>query len=138
MCLCDTHLVDNDIDIHGYTWFGFNRSVKNIRAPKGSGGVGILLKNWIVNEFTVSVFDKAHDGVLAISMINKLTNCSIGIIVCYLPPVASDWGRNAGAFFSHITNTLYAWGNYGHIIVCVVTLMHVLGTCQTLLLMLIQ
>lgn len=42
--LIETHLTGlNTIDIDGYTWFGFNRKT-HIKAPKGSGGVGILVK----------------------------------------------------------------------------------------------
>lgn len=44
--LCETHLKDNrEINLPGYTWFGQNRQKLSSRAVRGSGGVGILLKN---------------------------------------------------------------------------------------------
>jgi hypothetical protein len=42
----ETHLADGkSISIPGYKWFGFNRSQRDINAPKTFGGIGILVKN---------------------------------------------------------------------------------------------
>ena len=45
MCLLETHLKNDEaVCVNNYTWFGYNRKVKDIRATKFSGGVGILVK----------------------------------------------------------------------------------------------
>ncbi len=72
ICLCETHLDnDNTIFMNGYRWYGFNRSLRNVRAPKASGGVGILIKYGILEIFNVTVIDKVIDGILGILLINK-------------------------------------------------------------------
>ena len=55
--LNETHLKgQSSIEIEGYTWFGMNRKT-HFRAPKGSGGVGVLVKNSIFGSYKVNVFD---------------------------------------------------------------------------------
>ena len=41
------------IDIPGCTWFGHNRQFLNKRALKGSGGVVILVANYLFSDFEV-------------------------------------------------------------------------------------
>ena len=43
--IAETHLLNTQVNkIDGYSWFGNNRSNIHIRAKKGSGGVGFLVK----------------------------------------------------------------------------------------------
>lgn len=59
--LNETHLTgQNTIEFDGYTWFGKNRKT-HIRARKGSGGVGFLVKNAILLQFYVILVDKCID-----------------------------------------------------------------------------
>ena len=45
VCLCETFLLDQQqINMHGYTWFGNNRRNLSKRTSRGSGGVGMLIK----------------------------------------------------------------------------------------------
>jgi len=106
------------ISIAGYKWYGNNRRSRNVRAPKGSGGVGILVKNDMFIEFNISVIDKSVDGILCISLVNRHTHRSFVICVCYLPPITSIWGRNSDHFFTHMTNTLYSCSDFDHIVIC--------------------
>ena len=44
--IAETHLLQNNyIDVEGLKWYGNNRKQIHIRAPKGSGWVGIFVKN---------------------------------------------------------------------------------------------
>lgn len=58
--------VGNVIDINGYRWFGFHRRDIHVNAPKPSGGVGILVRNWLIDQFEITVIDKIYDGILGI------------------------------------------------------------------------
>ena len=50
MCHVETHLTDeNVLDIQGYTWYGHNRTVKHVKAVKGSEGIGIMVKNELLD-----------------------------------------------------------------------------------------
>ena len=67
ICISETHLhVDNVIHISGYRWFCFNRSNIHVNAPKPSSGVGILVQNWLADQFEIKVIDKTYDGILGI------------------------------------------------------------------------
>jgi hypothetical protein len=106
--ICESHLKDqNIIALDGYLWLGHNRTHLHRNAPKGSGGVGLLIKNWICEEYDVNVIDKSYDGILVVQFINKVTEYNFVIFSCYLPPENSNWGRDAQSFFSHILTQIY-------------------------------
>ncbi|KAK7913157.1 hypothetical protein WMY93_013368 [Mugilogobius chulae] len=51
------------VELSGYRWLGNNRK-RHILAPKGSGGVGLLVKDELVEQFEVNVVDKSVDDGL--------------------------------------------------------------------------
>ena len=74
ICINETHLQGGTtIDIDGFTFYGHNRHSTHIRAPKGSGGVGIFVRNDLFSHFNISILDKSYDGILGISIISKET-----------------------------------------------------------------
>ena len=96
--LNETHLTGSDvIAIEGYTWFGHNRKT-HIRAPRGSGGVGILVKNKIFSSYSVRVIDKSMDGLIGLELKNLITEYCFIIFSCYLPPEGSVWADPNGLF----------------------------------------
>ena len=118
-CICETHLEGAAvIEIEGYTWFGHNRLYRNRNAPKGSGGVGILIKKTLCNQLKVDIIDKSIDGILCIGITNRSRTISMCIYVCYLSPESSVWGRDANYFFSHLLSCIYLNSEYEHIIIC--------------------
>lgn len=54
-------------------WYGFNRRDIHRRAPKPSGGVGILIKTSIFGTFNVSLVDKMHDSIIGLKLEHKTT-----------------------------------------------------------------
>ena len=103
VCICETHLRDHDvINMTGYAWYGHNRHSRNVRAWRGSGGIGIFVKDEITQIFTVTIIDNTFDGILGIALTHKWSGVRLAVCVCYLPPSTSIWGRNADAFFSHL------------------------------------
>jgi len=106
--LSETHLGEqNGIYINGYTWFGFNRVNIHRNAPKPSGGVGLLVKHWIITEYDINVVDKSYDGILVVQLIHKQNNYDFTVFSCYLPPENSTRGRDAQGFFSHLLAQIY-------------------------------
>ncbi len=82
ICLCETHFVnDNMLHMDNYTWYGLNRKFRNVRAPKGSGGVGIIIKDDVIQYFNVSVIDQVIDGILGILLVHKVTHVHIAVFV---------------------------------------------------------
>ena len=119
ICINETHLQgDTTIDIEGFTFYGHNRHSTHIRAPKGSGGVDIFVRNDLFSHFNISILDKSYDGILGISIISKETEYSNAIFSSYLPPESSTWGRDATGFFTHLLAEIYTLSEYDSIILC--------------------
>ena len=112
ICVNETYLQgDASLDLENFDFYGHNRHSTHIHAPKGSGGVGIFVKNDIILQFNVSVFmvlDKYYDGILGISLISNETDYSIAIFSTYLPPQTSTRGRDATGFYTFIRRNIYA------------------------------
>lgn len=106
VCLNETHLSCPNIELCGYAWFGHNR-VTHRKAVKASGGVGIFVRNSVLEQFYVKIVDKSVDRLLCLRFENRVTLHSFALISCYLPPETSTWGRNAECFFGHLLSLLY-------------------------------
>ena len=79
-----------------------------IYEPKrNSGGVGILVRDKICEEFSVSIVDKSFEGILALELRHNKSDFSVVIIVCYLPPEHSSWGMTSGDFFVNLCTVYY-------------------------------
>ena len=62
----ETHLLGNNIlELPNYVWFGNNRLGIHVRAPKGSGGVGIFVHTKLLDCFDVQIIDKSQDQTCA-------------------------------------------------------------------------
>ncbi|XP_060556851.1 uncharacterized protein LOC132717406 [Ruditapes philippinarum] len=81
------------------------------RAPKPSGGVGILVKKWVVETYEISIVDKSYDGILALKFDNHDIDTSVIVFSCYLPPENSVWGRDSQSFFAHLLALIYTYEN---------------------------
>ena len=95
LCVCETFLRGNDgINIPGYRWFGNNRLNISKRAVRGSGGVGILIKDSLFNKYSIDIVDKNYEDIIWVSCTQtKDPDQVLYICVCYLPPASSSWGR---------------------------------------------
>ena len=104
--------------MHGYTWYGNNRSIRHTRARKGSGGVGILVKNDLFMVYDVKIIDKCMDGIIGICLTAKYTGHITVVFSCYLPPDNSPHAANVSDFFAHLTSAVYMHNNTDVLIIC--------------------
>ena len=95
-----------------------NRQHTHINAPKGSGGVGIFVRNSLFDLFEINVVDRTYDGILGILLKSKLTDHDIVIYTVYLSPENSLWGRNATDFYSHLVGQVYLSFDNDAVFVC--------------------
>jgi len=54
--------------MNGYKWFGKNRQDLHKNAKRGSGGVGFLIKNHLVETFEIGILSESIEGILWIYM----------------------------------------------------------------------
>ncbi|MDA8031503.1 MAG: endonuclease/exonuclease/phosphatase family protein, partial [Alphaproteobacteria bacterium] len=120
VCLCETFLRNSEIiSIEGYKWFGHNRTNISKRAVRGSGGVGVLVKESMFDRFSIDVVDKRHEDILwlACTQINNPDN-TIFIGVCYLPPAASSRGDKSHDVFDTLRCQCLKFQDKGEILIC--------------------
>ena len=89
ICIAETHLLSTQIiEIEGYSWFGNNRNTIHIRAKKGCGGVGFLVKNHIMEQFNIVIEDDTVEGILWLKFVSKIDEAVLHTCVCYIfvPP----------------------------------------------------
>ena len=106
------------MDVDGYTWFGFNRTVKHRNAPKTFGGIGLLVRDSIYNEFRISTIDKSFEGILGVKFVKNDADVSFIVYCCYLPPDNSPYGRNATDFFGHLITQMYINSEVNYMFFC--------------------
>ena len=118
-CFSETHLPhDGNILVENYVSFVNNRKFKHRNAPKPSGGVAILVKDSVFNDFKVQVIDKELDGIIGLEFINKNSGFSFVVFSCYLSPDNSVWGRDPSTFFSHLISQMYLNCESDFLVVC--------------------
>ena len=63
--LCETWLKeDQTVSLPRYSWFGQNRLRISQRAIRRSGGVGILVKSNLLQDYNASILDSQMEGIL--------------------------------------------------------------------------
>ena len=107
ICINETLLTgQHTIFIDGYTWYGHNRPTKHVNARRESG-VGLSVINELFNHFKVEIIDKSIDGILLLQFTHLVSEYTIAVVSCYLPPVSSPWGEDSISFFGLYKHFIY-------------------------------
>lgn len=117
--LAETHLCNDDIiDLDDFKWFGNNRKNLHINAPSGSGGVGFLVKNELLDFYNIEVVDRNSEGILWLKFSDKFSDFLFYSCVCYLPPINSSRQIDASNFYDTLLSNIYIYQNDGPIHIC--------------------
>ena len=120
VCLCETFLRNSEaISLEGYKWIGHNRTNISRRAVRGSGGVGVLVKESMFDRFSIDIVDKRYEDILWITctQLNNPENV-LFICVCYLPPAASSRGDRSHDVFDILRSQCLKFQHKGEILIC--------------------
>ena len=93
--------------LHMVSAIGHNRPTKHVNARRGSGGVGLFVRNELFNHFKVEIKDKSIFGILLLQFTHLVFEYTNAVVSCYLPPVSSPWGRDSISFSGHLLSILY-------------------------------
>ena len=116
--MSETHLKHNNtISLEGYTWYGHNRLKIPLTALKGSGGVGIFVKNDLFKTYHVHIVDKLIDGILCVQFTDNCSSFTFLVICTYLPPDGSPYA-NTESFYSHLISVMYLYSHIDCTIIC--------------------
>lgn len=106
-----------NLHIPGYKWIGHNRTHLHKNAHCGSGGVGFLIKESFLLNFTEEIIDATYEGILWIKLTGKNSKTVLKLCVCYLPPQGSSRAVCAEEFYDILLTQFYFY-NDGQSIVC--------------------
>ena len=107
----ETHLSDNnnfEPNVTGYIFKGFNRAFTHRNAPGTWGGVGFLIKRELLNDYEFKIVEKNYDGIFGIELEHRSMRFKVLLVVCYLPPENSPYGRNVDGFLSHLEQICFS------------------------------
>lgn len=105
ICVCETHLEGNEsMCVEGFKFYGHARTSKH---EKRSGGVAILIKNEVFENYSVKTEVMDVDGMLSVVLTHKHTEYVSVIIVNYLPPCGSSFGKDPDGFFNKLLIKTY-------------------------------
>ena len=71
---------------NGYMWLGHNRTLVSNKAMRGSGGVGVLVKESVLCDWLVDMTDRKLEDVLWVQLEHRETSHAVFIVVCYFHP----------------------------------------------------
>ena len=75
-----------NLDCENYTVFQHNRTLRHRNTKKASGGVAVLIKDQLLEQYECHVVDKSIDGVIGLQVKNRMTGFVLMLYACYLPP----------------------------------------------------
>ena len=104
------------VNVRNYAFFTNDRLDVHRKAPKGSGGMGIMIHDRVLQRYKVLELVQISDGQLGIILVNKQTEYQLGLVVGYISPEGSKYGRDADEFYDCLTRFIYAYNECDHII----------------------
>ena len=108
--IAETHLKNNDVlELTGYVWLGHNRKNTHIKAKKGSGGVGVFLKQSLFQSYDVNMIDNDKEGILWLKFSPKGNETEFLCCVCYLPPINSTRNIDGNEFFDTLLSQIHMY-----------------------------
>ena len=119
-CVVETFLRGNESLAlpAGYTFYGHNRGNLHNNARRGSGGVGVFVRDSLVQLYDISVIDKTIEDIMWLKFSSKLGTDNLVLCVCYLPPAESTRHVDAETFYCNLLEQVYAYQNMGQMFIC--------------------
>ncbi len=107
--MIEFHLIEeNKLDIPRYEWLGNNRKDISVWDKRlGSGGVGLLVAERLLERLTFQTLDKSNEGILWINMSSKCSGFACNICVCCLPPHGSTLSGDDEEYFDSLLSQIY-------------------------------
>ena len=107
-CITETHLENNkSIHIDTYTSVNNNRTKKHFNASITHGGTCMLIKNSLLQEYTLTIMEKDIDRLVILRLEHKISKYCVIVCGCYIGPENSIW-NNRDQVFEAITSELYS------------------------------
>ncbi len=106
------------LKVKGYEWFGQNRKWIKKTAKRGSGGIGFLVHERMLEKFSVEVIDDEYEGILWLKFVGKNVCTVFTACVAYLVPQHSCRAVDGNDFYDTLLGKMYTYQNIGPMYIC--------------------
>ena len=93
MAVAETWLRGEEvIEVDGYRWFGRNRKGLHWKAVRGSGGVGLLIREEVLEGYAAEILESDIEDIMWVRMrqVDEDEEEALVLAVCYIPPESSS------------------------------------------------
>ena len=119
VALVETWLKAEDVlAVEGYKWFGQNRRHLHKNAVRGSGGVGVLIREEVLKSYQVEILDTDVEDVLWVKLSQEEEEQVLVLAVCYIPPEASSRGKSTEETLQQLAEQVVKFNQLGPIVIC--------------------
>ena len=119
MTLVETWLKgDEEVVVEGYKWFGHNRKHLHRNAVRGSGGVGVLVREEVLKHYQVEILDAEVEDMLWVKLNPGEEEQWLVLAVCYVPPESSSRGRSSEGYLQLLAEQVAMFGVLGPVVIC--------------------
>ncbi len=87
-------------------------------AKRGSGGIGFLVHERVLDKCTVYVLDNECEGILWLQFASKNTQIVLTACICYLSPQNSVRSTDGSDFYETLLSQMYVYQNIGPMFIC--------------------
>ena len=117
VCITETHLRNETvINVENYSYIGLNQLTN--KQTRNFGGVGILYKSCLKQNFRIEKCYEFMDNLLGIKFVNVYDNETIVIYCVYLPPEGSKHANNNEVILNNLTIEVYLNQEANSILIC--------------------
>ena len=110
ICVNETHLKPvEEISMPGYKFVNHPHYQSEVLGYKGHGGIGILVKKDVYDQYKVSMVYKDYEGILGLRLVHREHGRITHLYSMYLPPENSKYGRESNSFFYELLMELYKY-----------------------------
>ena len=108
------------IEVDGYRWFGRNRKGLHWKAVRGSGGVGLLIREEVLEGYAVEILESDIEDIMWVRMrqVDEDEEEALVLAVCYIPPESSSRGVSADELLQLLAEQVAKFHSQGPMILC--------------------
>ncbi len=95
------------VQVPNYVFLTHDRADVHRNAKVSSGGVGVLIHDKVLAKYRIDELVYICDGQLGVIIKHRTEDYKIGLVVGYISPESSKYGRDPDEFFEYLTRFVY-------------------------------
>ena len=100
--------------MEGYKWLGNNRKHMHRKVVRGSGGVGVLIREEVLKHYQVEILEAKIEDMLWVKLNQGEEEEGLVLAVCYIPLESLSCGRSSEEYFKILAEQVAKFGVTDH------------------------